>query len=115
MPGFFLNLRIPNGKLTTFILDDTNETIRDIYRFIRDIGEKNYLLVREFLYTFEKARKYNRKLLRENPMSKKIKPVFSNYDIFNRSTDNQQSHQERYKILTSMFTYYSKYKKLPVS
>lgn len=73
------------------------------YWFIRNIGEANFHRVREFLVQFEKARKENRQLTTANPHDGKIDKELIEYDKFNRSTNDQQSHEGRYKILKRRF------------
>jgi hypothetical protein len=71
--------------------------------FIRNIGEANFHRVREFLVQFEKARKENRQLTATNPQDGNIDRELIEYDKFNRSTNDQQSHEGRYKILEKRF------------
>ena len=73
------------------------------YWFIRSIDDKKHQLVRKFLIHFEEKRKENRKLIREQPNSDKINVLYVEYDNYNRSTNNEQSHRERFRILSDSF------------
>lgn len=73
------------------------------YWLIRDISENHYPFIRKFLIHFESQRRENRRLVRADPNSKEINLLFVEYDNFNRSTNNQQSHEERFRILNSNF------------
>jgi len=66
---------------------------------VRNTSEANFHRVRELLVQFEKARKRNRQLITENPNDSKIDRELVEYDGFNRSTNDQQSHEGRYRIL----------------
>jgi len=81
------------------------------YWFIRSIEDSDYPYVRKFLASFEKLRKNNRELVRVDSKSPKIKIVYVKYDNFNRSTDNQQSHEERFRILKEEFASWLKVQK----
>ncbi len=74
------------------------------YWFVRSVNENKYSYIREFLNEFEKERRNNRKLVREEPDSPNIKSVFVEYDNYNRSTNNYQSHSERFRIIKSSFS-----------
>lgn len=76
------------------------------YWLVRDLGENGYSKLREFINDFEKERRNNRKLVREEPDSTNIKSFLIEYDNFNRSTNNQQSHKERFRILRDSFERY---------
>lgn len=73
------------------------------YWFVRNVKEAGFHRVREFLVQFEKARKENRQLITNNPHNAKIDRELAEYDKFNRSTNDQQSHEGRYKILKRRF------------
>lgn len=73
------------------------------YWLVRDLDENYYSKLREFINVFEKERKYNKKLVRENPDNEEIKTILVEYDNYNRSTNNQQSHSERHRILRHCF------------
>jgi hypothetical protein len=73
------------------------------YWLVKNSKAKNYSLIRKFLMQFEEQRRKNRELVRKNPNSKDINILFVEYDNFNRSTNNQQSHKERYRILKISF------------
>jgi hypothetical protein len=71
--------------------------------FVRNTSETNFQYIREFLIQFEKARKQNRQLITTNPNNAKIDRELVEYDGFNRSTNDQQSHDGRYRILKKRF------------
>jgi hypothetical protein len=73
------------------------------YWFIRTIEEKNYPRIRKFLVDFENARRDNRHLITADPNSPKIDRELAQYDKFNRSTDDKQSHRIRYELLKKRF------------
>ncbi len=73
------------------------------YWLIKKTDEKKHNLVREFLLRFEEGRSINRELVRTKPDSREIKNTYVKYDQFNRSTNNAQSHSERFIILMSEF------------
>lgn len=92
---------LPKDKLLT------SAGILPIYFWlIRNMSEANYQQVREFLVQFEKARKANRQLIAVNPQNQNIDKELVEYDNFNRSTNDQQSHEGRYKILKERFENY---------
>ncbi|MDP2899285.1 MAG: DUF262 domain-containing protein [bacterium] len=70
---------------------------------VRNTSEPYFHRVREFLVQFEKARKENRLLISANPNDVKIDRELVGYDGFNRSTNDQQSHEGRYAILKKRF------------
>lgn len=65
------------------------------------------IFVREFLIDFERRRKINRELLKNNAPEEKIEKVLVDYDNYNRSTNDQKSHQERYNILQEQLKTYA--------
>lgn len=77
------------------------------YYLVKAIPEKYYRFVREFLLKFEDDRRINRELVRNEPNNKNIKISIVNYDQFNRSTNSQQSHEGRFKILKKEFDAFS--------
>lgn len=76
--------------------------------FIRGLEEKYYRFVRKFFVYFESKRKENRRLIRLSASSDQIELLFVEYDNFNRSTNNQQSHEERFRILKESFFSWNK-------
>jgi len=78
------------------------------YWFIRNRAEREYSLIREFLAEFESERTRNRELVRVDPESDEIDQQLSEYDQYNRSTNDLRSHRERTKILNLRFKRYSK-------
>jgi len=73
------------------------------YWLIREINDKYFRFVRKFLIQFESLRRENRMLVRNEPNSNLINLLFVKYDNFNRSTNNQISHKERFRILHDTF------------
>ena len=71
--------------------------------FVRNIGEAKFHRVREFLVQFEKVRKENRQLITGNPSDVRIDKELAKYDVFNRNTNDQKSHEGRHKILRKRF------------
>lgn len=76
------------------------------YWFIRKIETKYDQHIREFLNDFEKERKENRDAA--NDTNSRVKPddELMTFDRLNRSTDDERSHLERYRILAKRFTVY---------
>jgi uncharacterized protein DUF262 len=73
------------------------------YWFVRGIDSGDYHKVRSFLLKFESDRAENRRIIAEEPNSKKIDRELDRYDKFNRSTNDQASHVGRIKILQKRF------------
>lgn len=73
------------------------------YWFVRNTDEKHYHCVRKFLVDFEEARRANRHLMAKDPNSPQIDRELAQYDKFNRSTDDTQSHRVRYDLLNARF------------
>jgi len=80
------------------------------YWFIKNSPIKNFPMLRKFLTEFELARLENRKLVRSDPGNSQINLLFVEYDNYNRSTNNELSHKERYRILYDNFDYWLKKK-----
>jgi hypothetical protein len=55
------------------------------------------------LIGFEKLRKENRELKNQEPPNKKADEKILEYDQYNRSTNDAQSHRERFNILRQYF------------
>lgn len=98
---------LPKDKLLT-----SAGIIPVYYWLIKNTEINLYPQIRKFILQFEEGRRENRKLVREEPKSEKIKVIFVKYDSFNRSTNNQKSHQERYRILKKCFSDWLKTKKI---
>lgn len=77
------------------------------YWLIRQIDSKHDQYIREFLNYFEKTRKENRDKAGDTS-SKKGEPdsELMTFDRLNRSTDDQRSHEARYRILEKRFNAY---------
>lgn len=98
---------LPNDKLL-----NSSGMLPVYYMFIRTLKEEDYSKVREFLNNFEKEKSQNRSLVKNNPESKEIDSALVSFDNYNRSTNNLQSHVERFKILVNRFDIYKeKYQK----
>jgi hypothetical protein len=78
------------------------------YWLVRKMDEQHLSRFREFINAFEKARRHNRALIRDNPQNQSIKPMLVEYDNYNRSTNNAQSHRQRFRILDECFNSYLK-------
>ena len=74
------------------------------YWFIRDRTEAEHPYIRQFLVDFERARRENRELIDHEPDSVKIDQRLIEYDGFNRSTNDFQSHAGRFDILNERFS-----------
>ncbi len=73
------------------------------YWFIKNRTELEYRFIRQFIQEFEKERASNRELIRTDPESSKIDQQLSEYDQYNRSTNDLRSHVERVRILNERF------------
>jgi hypothetical protein len=78
------------------------------YWFVRGRTSDDYKYIREFLLTFEAERSRNRELVRIHPDSPDIDQQLSEYDQYNRSTNDLRSHRERVKILNQRFAKFVK-------
>lgn len=76
------------------------------YWFIKNSSPKKFPMIRKFLTEFEIARSENRKLVRSDPDNPKVNLIFVEYDNYNRSTNNELSHKERYRILCDNFDFW---------
>jgi hypothetical protein len=81
-------------------------TVPVYYWLIRGLTERDQSRVRAFLVQFEDLRRANRKLLRDRPNSRAIDSELVEYDNYNRSTNDQSSHEGRYRILLKRFRAY---------
>lgn len=70
------------------------------YWFVRSRDEKDFPYLREFLVRFEDNRRANRLLKADDP---RLDSSLLGYDRLNRSTDDQRSHEGRFKILSERF------------
>jgi Protein of unknown function DUF262 len=68
------------------------------YWLVRDASLETQPFIREFLISFEKDRRENRKRQIAG-LAKDAHPVFARYDAFNRSTNDLGSHNGRFEIL----------------
>ena len=73
------------------------------YWLTREIDEKKYSHLREFLIGIERARSETRRLSKEKPDRAHIDSELLEFDRFNRSTNDLQSHTGRFKILKDRF------------
>jgi hypothetical protein len=73
------------------------------YWFIRSLKESEYSLVRDFLIRFEEQRKINRQKAETSNRSTGLDRELTEYDQFNRSTNDVKSHNGRIEILNHRF------------
>jgi len=73
------------------------------YWFVRNTKEKECHRIREFVTRFEAQRETNRTLVQNNRSGRKVDRELLEYDAFNRSTNDLQSHEGRYRILRGRF------------
>lgn len=73
------------------------------YWLIRAIDENEFSKLREFLVRFDESRRNNRRLVTESPNNKRIDQQLVEFDNYNRSTNDQRSHEERFRILLKRF------------
>jgi hypothetical protein len=83
-------------------------TVPVYYWFVRTVKIKSQRFVRQFLIEFEEARKQNRLLSSEDPRGVKVDRELVDFDNFNRSTNDQTSHEGRFRVLRSRFAEYLK-------
>ena len=83
-------------------------TVPVYYWFSRSVPTKSQRFIRQFLISFEEARRLNRQLNTEEPPSAEADRVLVDFDNFNRNTNDQASHEGRFKILRSRFATYLK-------
>jgi hypothetical protein len=74
------------------------------YWFVRNVNTGHYHLIRKFLIQFERERKNNRMFIKEKKDKELINTTLVEYDNYNRSTNNQKSHERRYAILNKSFS-----------
>lgn len=73
------------------------------YWFIRETSPLRHPEVRAFLSAFEARRKLNRELIKKDPQSPEIDSRLSEYDLYNRSTNDATSNDMRIKLLRLQF------------
>ncbi len=73
------------------------------YWFIRTRTRKEIPCIRRFIRDFEERRKENRKKLREEPGTADVDHELTEYDNYNRSTNDVASHRGRVDILSRRF------------
>lgn len=78
-------------------------TVPVYYWLIRGLDEREQSRFRGFLVQFEESRRRNRTLLHDRPNSRDIDNELTEYDNYNRSTNDQTSHEGRYRILRKRF------------
>jgi hypothetical protein len=83
-------------------------TIPVYYWLVRYAPTKTQRFIRQFLIEFEEARKKNRILSSEEPRSVRVDRQLVEFDNFNRSTNDQASHEGRFNILRLRFEKYLK-------
>lgn len=72
------------------------------YWLVRNRKSREFPYLREFLVRFEEDRRINRDRIRDG--EGKASNELSDYDTYNRSTNDGRSHEERYRILSERFT-----------
>jgi len=78
------------------------------YWFVRENNGSNDQHIREFLNFFEKTRKENRERASNPVTASTADSELLTFDRLNRSTDDERSHLERYRILAKRFKEYLK-------
>lgn len=73
------------------------------YWLVRESDVKQDPYVREFLNAFERSRKENREQAVNPATALKADSELQTFDRLNRSTDDERSHVDRYKILAKRF------------
>jgi hypothetical protein len=73
------------------------------YWFIHGLKQKEYPAVRDFLTSFERNRKENRRKAEDGASKREIDSIFLEYDQLNRNTNDQTSHKRRINILRGKF------------
>jgi len=76
------------------------------YWFVRENDTRQDQYVREFLNAFEKERKENREMAGDPARASGADSELLTFDRLNRSTDDERSHVERYRILARRFKEY---------
>lgn len=76
------------------------------YWLVRNVEQSRHPRLREFLVRFEETRRRNRQLVNETPDSRSIDHALIEFDNYNRSTNDQRSHEGRYTILLNRFKRY---------
>lgn len=76
------------------------------YWLVRELDETSQSKLRGFLISFDERRKNNRKLVVGDPENPGIDRELLEYDNYNRSTNDQSSHEGRYRILRRRFEQY---------
>lgn len=94
---------LPKDRLLT-----SSGTVPVYYWFVRAVPTKSQRFVRQFLIEMDEERKQNRRLSSEDPQSREIDRQLLDFDNFNRSTNDQASHDGRFRILQERFTKYVK-------
>ena len=78
------------------------------YWVIKSLDERQLSIFRDFLVDFEGRRKANRRLVSQSPKSRKIDPILSSYDEFNRSVNDLSSYRGRIDVLTKELRKFSR-------
>lgn len=94
---------LPSDRLLTFA-----GVLPVYYWFIRGLRAADYPKIRDFLVRFEEERKENRALAQTGGAGAKLDRELLEYDQYNRSTNDELSHNERLRILTSRFAKYAR-------
>ena len=83
------------------------------YWLVRSRHEDDYPVLCEFLVRFQEERRRNCELSVANSKSGAIDRKLLNYDRYNRSTNDQQSHLGRFEILTAKLEYFRSVSRRP--
>ncbi len=78
-------------------------TVPVYYWLIRALDEVDQSKIRNFLVRFEDERRKNREILKAHPNSSKVDNQLVEFDNYNRSTNDQVSHEGRFRILRERF------------
>lgn len=99
--GDFTSIFLPHDKLLA-----SAGVLPVYYWFVRSIRENDYPHVRDFLVRFEEGRRENREREELGNDRKKLDKKFLEYDQYNRSTNDLNSHLGRILILSERFSRY---------
>jgi hypothetical protein len=105
--AYAMSVQILNQMAEIFLPSDpllsSSGLIPVYYWFVRQTDTSKHHLIRSFLGEFENARRANRELIKSSPNSKSIDSQLSEYDIYNRSTNDSVSNEKRVQILAVRF------------
>jgi hypothetical protein len=109
--AFTMSVQVLNQMTEIFLPSDpllaSSGIIPVYYWFVRETDTSKHFLIRSFLIDFEAARRANRELIRDFVDSNKVDAQLSEYDIYNRSTNDTVSNEKRVEILNARFKEFS--------